>query len=114
MAEDTRASLPRPRPPLPRRDAICRDTIDAAVDGRWIANRDVACWAANRSTAVDCTRDAAAHHAVAGVLLAPLGAPADGSAGVRSAAPLVCRAGLGRSGVGPLDLLEEPRPAAGG
>src|SRR5437868_14420869 len=49
----------------------------------------------------------------AGVLLGALGTPADGAAGVRSAVPLVCRAGHRRCGVGPLDLLEKPRPTFG-
>src|ERR1700716_2007486 len=64
-------------------------------------------------SAVDRARDAAAGDAVAGVLLGSLGASADGAVGVRSAVPLVRRARYGRSGVGSLDLFEEPRPAAG-
>src|ERR1041385_8426192 len=51
--------------------------------------------------------------AVAGVLLGALGTPADGAAGVRSAVPLVCRAGHRRCGEGPLDLFEKPRPTFG-
>ena len=50
---------------------------------------------------------------LAGVLLDPLGAAADGAAGVRPAVPLVRRARGRRCGLGPFDLLEEPRPAAG-
>src|SRR5882757_8703103 len=63
-------------------------------------------------SAIDRARDAAAGDAVAGLLLGSLGASADGAVGVRSAVPLVRRARYGRSGVGSLDLFEEPRPAA--
>ena len=63
--------------------------------------------------AVDRAGEAASGDAVAGVLLDPLGAAADGAAGVRPAVPLVRRDRGRRCGLGPLDLLEEPRPAAG-
>src|SRR5947208_10454420 len=72
------------------------------------------CGALFRSwAAIDRARDAAAGDAFAGVLLGALGTPADGAAGVRSAVPLVCRAGHRRCGVGPLDLFEKPRPTFG-
>ena len=57
---------------------------------------------------------AAAGLAAAGVLLDPLGAPADGAARLQPAVSLVRGARRGRCGVGPLDVLQEPRPAAGG
>ena len=63
--------------------------------------------------AVDPAGDAAPGDAAAGVLHDPLGAPADGAARVRPLVPLVRRALGGRAGLGPFDLLEEPRPAAG-
>src|SRR3954454_20635245 len=50
--------------------------------------------------------------ALAGVLLDPLRAPANGAAGLRSPFPLVCRARHRRSGLGPIHLFQEPRPAA--
>ena len=65
-------------------------------------------------SAVDPAGEAAAGDAAAGVLFDPLGAAADGAAGVRSAVSLVRGPWRRRSGVGSLDLLEEPRPAAGG
>ena len=52
--------------------------------------------------------------AVAGVLFDPLGTAVDGAAGVRPAVPLVRRHRRRRCGVGPLDVLQEPRSAAGG
>ena len=64
--------------------------------------------------ALDPAREAAAGDAVAGVLFDPLGAAVDGAAGVRPAVPLVRRARRRRCGLGPLDVLQEPRPAAGG
>ena len=51
--------------------------------------------------AVDSAGEAAAGDAAAGLLLDPLGAPADGAAGVRPVVPLVRRARRRRSGVGP-------------
>ena len=63
--------------------------------------------------AVDPAGEAAAGDAAAGVLLDPLGAAADGAAGVRPPVPLVRRDRRRRCGLGPFDLLEEPRPAAG-
>ena len=65
-----------------------------------------------RRAAVDPAGDAAAGDAAAGVLHDPLGAPADGAARVRPLVPLVRRAFGGRAGLGPFDLLEEPRPPA--
>src|SRR5690606_8168877 len=50
--------------------------------------------------------------AAAGDLFNPVGTPADGAAGLRSAVSLVCRAWRGRAGLGCLDLLEEPGPSA--
>src|SRR3982751_2097136 len=55
---------------------------------------------------------AAAGDALAGVLLDPLRTPADGAAGLRSPVPLVRRARHRRSGLGPVHLFQEPRPAA--
>ena len=63
---------------------------------------------------LDPAGEAAAGDAVAGVLFDPLGAAVDGAAGVRPAVPLVRGPGRGRRGVGSLDVLQEPRPAAGG
>src|SRR5882762_570130 len=86
---------------------VLTDSALEALSGRF-------CGALFRAgSAVDRARDAAAGDAVAGVLLGSLGASADGAVGVRSAVPLVRRARYGRSGVGSLDLFEEPRPAAG-
>src|SRR5438046_5102102 len=47
-------------------------------------------------------------------LLDPFRAPADGAAQLQPALPLVRGAGGGRCRVGPLGVLQEPRPAAGG
>src|SRR4051812_17705809 len=62
--------------------------------------------------ALDPAGAPAAGDARAGVLLDPLRAPADGAAGLRSSVPLVCRARHRRSGLGPIHLFQEPRPAA--
>ena len=64
--------------------------------------------------ALDCAGEAASGDAAAGVLRHPLRAPTDGAVGVRPSVPLVCRPRRGRCGLGPFDLLQEPRPAAGG
>ena len=50
---------------------------------------------------------------LAGVLFDPLGAAADGAAGIRPSVPLVRRHRRRRCGLGPFGVLEEPRPAAG-
>ena len=62
----------------------------------------------------DPTRAAAAGGSAAGVLLDPLRAAVDGAARLQPALSLVRWAGRGRRGVGPLGVLQEPRPAAGG
>ena len=59
------------------------------------------------------TGAAAARLAAAGVLLGALRAPADGADRLQPAVPLVRGAGHRRCRVGPLDVLQEPRPAAG-
>ena len=68
---------------------------------------------ADRPT-VDPARKSLAGDAVPGVLFDPLGAAADGAARLRSAVPLVRRPRCLEGGVGPLDVLQQPRPAAGG
>src|ERR1035441_3308467 len=60
----------------------------------------------------DLSGEVAACIAAAGVLHDPLGTPADGTAGVRPAFPLVCRSGHRRCGVGSLGILKEPGQAA--
>ena len=89
------------RDPFDRqRDAGCAERgVRRALRGR-------------RRAAVDPAGDAAAGDAAAGVLHDPLGAPVDGAARVRPLVPLVRRAFGGRAGLGPFDLLEEPRPSA--
>ncbi len=63
--------------------------------------------------AVGAAGEIAAGDAAAGLLLGALGAATDGADRVRPVVPLVCRHRHRRSGVGPFELLEEPRPAAG-
>ncbi len=63
--------------------------------------------------AVDRAGAAAAGAVAAGVLRHPLGAPADGAAGLQPAVPLVRRAVDGRAGVGRDGLFEEPGSAGG-
>ncbi len=60
------------------------------------------------------SRPAAAGAPAAGVLLDPLGAPADGAAGLRPPVPLVRRARDRRSGLESFDLLEESGSPARG
>ena len=62
----------------------------------------------------DSARAAAARLADPGVLHGPVRASADGAARLQPAVSLVRRARHRRSGVGPLDLLEEPRPPSRG
>ena len=63
--------------------------------------------------AVDRAGAAAAGLAAAGVLLGALRAAADGADRLQPAVPLVRRARHRRCRLGPFDVLEEPRPAAG-
>ena len=62
--------------------------------------------------AVDPAGAPAEGAAAAGAVHGAFGASADGAARPRPAVPVVRWAGCGRAGVGPLDVLEEPRPDA--
>lgn len=64
--------------------------------------------------AIDRAGEIASGDAAASVLRHPLRTATDGTVGIRPSVPLVCRSWRGQSGLGPFDLLQEPRPAVGG
>src|SRR5690606_41540112 len=57
---------------------------------------------------LDPARAAAQGHVASGVFLGPFGAATDGADGVQSVVPLVRRTGDGCTGLGRLDVLQEP------
>ena len=87
-----------------------------ATDGRGACGPDrvvLGALCVSDGASVDPARDVAAGHASASVRLDPLGAAADGAAGVRPVVPQVRRAGHRRSGLQSFELRPEPGPASG-